>query len=83
MHQAGADGKSASLAGCWDAASLLSWHKRVSFIRFNNREAFCPFFIWPHSFLPASLSGPGGFYQLLSVCESQVQAERKEEQFRS
>lgn len=50
----------------------------VSFIRCKNREAFCPFFsfvIWPHSFLPASLSGPGGFYQLLSVCESQVQAE--------
>lgn len=50
------------------------------FYSLQNRRAFCPFFyfvIWPHSFLPASLSGPGGFSQLLSGCKSQVLAERR------
>lgn len=84
MHQAGADGKSASLAGSLSAA-LLSGTNGVRdicvFYLLQKQGSFLSFFfsfvIWPHSFLPASLSGPGSFYQLLSVCESQVQAEEE------
>lgn len=86
VHQAGADGKGVSRPVCWTGSNRVG--DICVFYSLQKQESFLSFFsfvIWPHSFLPASLSGPGGFSQLLSVCESQVLAERerKAERFES